>query len=232
MDFDRLNLPLIDEEASFSDIKQELNENMPQLLVFLQDNYTIVTLSIETNYQRIEETAGKRIDYIKFVKKEYLSFFSKAVAKVNEESESQELLRIINQYDYLFQIHDSIEDLFEARRIMSEHYIELHSDILLLIRGLSGHTLELFNDVIALLSGKPMKIKECSKAMQKQFDALNKNMLSLLSDPAREDAGALANFSTYSQRLKDKLINFAYIEQDRVESLAKEADLDKTLKLS
>jgi len=30
-----------------------------------------------------------------------------------------------------------------------------------------------------------------------------------LSDPGRRDAGAIANFVTYSQRLKDKFINYS-----------------------
>jgi phosphate:Na+ symporter len=37
-------------------------------------------------------------------------------------------------------------------------------------------------------------------------------LLTLLVDPTRVDAGALTNFITYSQRLKDKLTNFANLK--------------------
>jgi phosphate:Na+ symporter len=43
------------------------------------------------------------------------------------------------------------------------------------------------------------------------IDSANRTLLILIADPDRKDAGALINFITYSQRLKDKLTNFANI---------------------
>ena len=33
-----------------------------------------------------------------------------------------------------------------------------------------------------------------------------------MADPGRRDAGAMTNFVTYSQRLKDKLVNYANLQ--------------------
>ena len=45
--------------------------------------------------------------------------------------------------------------------------------------------------------------------MQAHLDHAQKDLLNLLADPERKDAGAMTNFITYSQRLKDKLVNYA-----------------------
>ncbi len=210
MDFDRLTLPVFDENAEFSTIRETFIKDINNMLFFLQENYNVVTLSIYTNYQGIFDAAAKRIEYLYFVKKEYLSYFSKVVTSVKEEDESKELIRIINQFDYLFQIHDSIDDMFNTKKIMLKHYIELKSDILMLTQDLSSQTLTLFNEIRkSLLNNEPLDIKKKSQELQRHLDDANKDLLSLLADPVRRDAGALTNFITYSQRLKDKLINFA-----------------------
>lgn len=212
MDFERLTLPVFDEEDAFSTVKDKLIKDKNNLLIFLKENYNVVTLSIDTNYKGIFEAAEKRIAYIDFIKKEYLTYFSKVVTKIQEENESKELIHIVNQFDYLFQIHDSINDLFSTKKIMSENFIELKSDILLSIRELSSQTMKLFDDINKLLSGdKSIDINEKSILLQNYLDKANKDLLSLLADPARRDAGALTNFVTYSQRLKDKLINLIKI---------------------
>ncbi len=213
MDFTRLQLPVKSEDFDSEEEQETLNKNLNELLHFLEENYSTVTLSIETNYQRMHDTAEKRIEYINFVKKEYLGYFSRIVTAIDDEDDSKELLRIINQFDYLFQIHDSIKDLFETRKIMKAHYIELQSDILTLVRELSSHTLSLFDDIRRYMKGEEeLEIKSKSKALQTYLNNLHKDLLALLSDPNREDAGALTNFCTYSQRLKDKLVIFASAE--------------------
>ena len=76
-----------------------------------------------------------------------MGFFSKAVLHVTDETESRQLLRLITQYDYLFQVHDSISDLFNGKKIMNKEYVELGSDVLLLLRELSSDTLTLFDGI-------------------------------------------------------------------------------------
>ena len=154
MDFQRLQLPVYREEDDFQMVKENLDKGSSELLSFLQENYNLVTLSLETNYKGIHDAAQKRIEYCNFVKKEYLEFFSKIVSKVNEEDQSKDLMHMLNQFDYLFQIHDSIIDLFSTKKIMLEQYIELKSDILLMIRELSSQTLNFFDDIHKVLSGQ------------------------------------------------------------------------------
>jgi len=210
MDFERLELPVFDENLEFDAIRGSLERESSALLAFLQENYNLVTLSIETNYPGIAEAAGKRIDYIDFLKKEYMGYFSRVMSQVRDEQESQELIRLINQFDYLFQMHDSINDLFDTRKVMSEHYIELKSDILLLIREMSNQTLVLF-DLLRASAGSEdtQNVKQAAREMQTHLDEANRKLLSLLTDPERRDAGAMTNFVTYSQRLKDKLVNYS-----------------------
>ena len=85
-----------------------------------------------------------------------MGYFAKAVASVKDENESRQLLRLVTQYDYLFQIHDSMEDLFKAKRAMSKQYIELKSDVLLKVRELASRTLALFEGTCKpLADGRP-----------------------------------------------------------------------------
>lgn len=210
MDFQRLSLPQFQEGTEFSQIKSELNKDLDDLLVFLQDNYSSVTLSIETNYEGIYDAAEKRIEYLDFVKSEYQGYFSKIVTSIEGENESKDLILIISQFDYLFQIHDSIKDLFSAKKIMSEHFVELKSDILMMIRELSSETLNLFSAISkSLHRDESVNIEPVARELQSHINFANKELLTLLANPDRRDAGALTNFVTYSQRLKDKLINFS-----------------------
>lgn len=115
-----------------------MHDGLSSLLAFLQENYNLVTLSIETKYRGVYEAAAKRIEYINFVKKEFLGYFSRIVQSVEGEDDFRQFIKLTSQYDYLFQIHDSIDDLFTAKKVMNDNYIELKSDILRLVRELSG----------------------------------------------------------------------------------------------
>ena len=53
------------------------------------------------------------------------------------------------------------------------------------------------------------KLKASAKSVQHEITDASRSLLMLTLDPQREDAGALINYVTYSQRLKDKLTNFA-----------------------
>jgi phosphate:Na+ symporter len=210
MDFERLELPQFQADETFESARDKLTSNLGTLLAFLQENYNLVTLSIESNYRGVSETSEKRIEYINYVEREYVAYFSQVVASVGDDKQSKQLLRLITLYDYLFQIHDSIDDLFNARRVMSKQYIELKSDVLLLVRELSSHTLVLFDEINkALALGIEPDVKEQAKSLQKLLDQANRQLLQLVARPDRRDAGALSNFVTYSLRLKDKLLNFA-----------------------
>jgi len=210
MDFERLELPAADEDADFETIRSEMQQNLDALLTFLQENYNLVTLSIESNFRRVYEAASRRIDYVAFLKREHLAVFSHVIGRITDETESAELLSLITRYDYLFQIHDSIEDLFATKRSMNEHYIELESDVLMMVRDLSSHTLGLFEEVHRGLEKEtPARTYKKAAELQSLIDEVNGRLLPLLANPERPDAGALSNFVTYSRRLRDKLVNFA-----------------------
>lgn len=213
MDFARLAIPAFDGQSSFDTVKAELRRDLAGLLAFLQENYNLVTLSIESNYRGVFEAASKRSEYVNFLEREYVGFFSKAVASVKDERESRELLQLIAQFDYLFQIHDSVDDLFNTKKMMNKQYIELRSDIMLMVRELSSRTLSLFDDIRkSFAEGHQPGITAKAEALQDQLNEVNRQLLSLFAQPERRDAGALINFVTYSRRLKDKLVNFTALD--------------------
>ncbi|GAB5381099.1 MAG: Na/Pi cotransporter family protein [Aliiglaciecola sp.] len=214
MDFERLNLPVFDQSESFESVKEKLDKGLPELFDFMQENYNVVTLSIETNFRGILHAAEKRLQYTDFVKKEFLHYFSSAVTLVNEPAESKEFIRLFNQYDYLFQIHDSIKDLHEAKRGLDERFIEMKSDLLLMTRSLSSLTLEYFHDIAATKDEVDSEqAKTSAKALQHEIDEANRTLLSLMLDSTRADVGVLTNFMNYSQRLKDKLSNYSRLQK-------------------
>ena len=213
MDFERLPLPTLQEETRFETIRDDLEKQADGLLDFLQENYNLVTLGIETNYRSIFEAAEKRIQYIDFVKKEYLAYFSRVVSQVHDEEESRELIRLINRFDYLFQMHDSINDLHNTKKVMADHFIELKSDILLLLRELSSNTLQLFGHLSGPRTDESTdEFEQAAATTQQHIEEASKDLLKLMADPERRDAGAMTNFVTYSQRLKDKLVNYAGLQ--------------------
>ena len=213
MDFARLDIPTFNEQTAFETVKSDLRRNLADLLGFLQETYNLVTLSIESNYRSIFEASAKRMEYINFLEKEYVGYFAKAVASVSEERESRELLRLHTQFDYLFQIYDSIDDIFNTKKAMSERYVELRSDILLMVRKLSSQTLELFDDIRkSLVEGDQLDVTARANELQGMLDEINRDLLPLLARSDRPDAGTLSNFVTYSRRLKDKLVNFAALQ--------------------
>lgn len=210
MDFKRLATPSLNSQTSFSELEVQLQKNQADLLEFLQENYNQVTLSIETSQHDVFDASARRIEYFDFLKQEYMRFFSRAVVHVTDESESRQLLRLITQYDYLFQIHDSISDLFDGKKAMNREYVELGSDVVILLRQLSSDTLALFEGINKAVSkGVPSRIVEDATVLRRSLEKSNRELLSLLPLPGRRDVGALSNFVTYSRRLMDKLVNFS-----------------------
>jgi len=210
MDFQRLAIPSIDTHTNFDELKLHLEKSLNDLLAFLQENYNLVTLSIETNYRSVFDASARRIEYVDFLEQEFRGQFSRAVAHVTDEAESRELLRLITRYDYLFQIHDSIDDLFQAKLMMNKQYVELKSDVLLMVRELSSYTLALFDEINrALQAGLPLQVDDKVEDLRTCLEESNRELLPLLAHADRRDAGSLSNFITYSRRLMDKLVNFA-----------------------
>lgn len=229
MDFERLPLPTRHENTDYQQVSEELDSGVKQILPFLQENYNLVALSVETNYKGIFEAAGKRIEYLEFLRREYRKHFSHIALTVSDESESRKLMAAINRYDYIFQIQDSIVDLFETKKIVRDNYVDLNSDILILIRELSGSTLELFDAVNTHLADfNTDTTQSAAQALQGRIDKVNRALLRMLADPNRRDASALANFVTYTQRLKDKLVNLSRLTPPPEERDQSRANHDAT----
>jgi phosphate:Na+ symporter len=210
MDFERLAIPVVQREDRYENTREAMDENIAPLLEFLQENYNLVTLSIESNYRNVFDASSKRIDYLNFIHDEYLGYFSNVVTTVTDEEQSREMLKIITLYDYLFQVHDSIEDLFTTKKVIDRHYIELGSDLILIVRKLSSETLELFDEInSALRENRPPNLSARVRELREAMDDANRDLLKLLAKSEREDAGILSNFVTFSRRLTDKLVNFA-----------------------
>ncbi|MCB1688422.1 MAG: Na/Pi cotransporter family protein [Halioglobus sp.] len=210
MDFERLAIPVVEREDRYENTRETMDKNIAPLLEFLQENYNLVTLSIESNYRNVFDASSKRIDYLNFIHDEYLGYFSNVVTTVTDEQQSREMLKIITLYDYLFQVHDSIEDLFTTKKVIDRYYIELGSDLILIVRKLSSATLELFDEIhSAMLENRPPNLSARVGELREAMDDANRDLLKLLAKSEREDAGILSNFVTFSRRLTDKLVNFA-----------------------
>lgn len=219
MDFERIETPHYDATVEFAEQKQRLEDNLLDLFAFLQENYNLVTLSIESNYRSVYDASARRLEYIEFLERDIQGSFSKFLANTTDEEELRNLLNLITRYDYLYQVHDSIEDLFNTKTTMDQQFIELHSDVMLMVREISSRTLALFEGIHrALSAGEKPDIHERSAELRGTIDDVNRDLLRLMADPERRDVGALSHFVTYSRRLRDKLVRFSKMASQSIEA--------------
>ena len=81
MDFERIMLPRYQDGMSFEEIEVQLLRARTELYAFLQENYNLVTLSIESNYRSMYDAAAKRIEYLNFIEREFQNYFSMIIAE-------------------------------------------------------------------------------------------------------------------------------------------------------
>ena len=209
-DFQRLAAPAYPEQVPYEVIRNDLRLRRNDLLAFLRETYSLVSLSIESGYRSIADTAAKRLEHIANLEKEYVYFFSTAVTSVEHEDESVDLILMNTQFDYLFQVYDSIDDIFNVKQALSSNYIELQGDVLLIVRGVSTHTLTLFDEIQgSLVDSRRVNAAEKAREARVFLDQVNGDLLRLLARSDRRDAGTLSNLVTYSRRLQDKLVNLS-----------------------
>lgn len=218
MDFERIDLNYLKEEIEFEDLRERLFSTEEKLFLFIEENYSLVTLSIEANYKSILETAKKRIDYIDFVRTEFVNFYSLVISKLEKESEVKKAIEIINQYEYLFQIHDSIKDIVSIKGSFDSSFIEIKSDLLLNLRELSGSSLSFFEFVNNDLKTNMNKavVKKQASELQSDINDFNKSILKLIAKTKREDAGLMIHIVTHSQRLKDKIYSYYVLKHQQL----------------
>lgn len=210
MDFERINLDFFKEDKDFKEIEELLKESQTHIYQFLEEDYSLITLSMETNNKSIFQSTKNRIEYMSFVKGEYTRYFSKLVMKLEEKKKIERAIELINQFEYLFQIHDSIKEMVAVKESFDTGYVEVKADLLLKIRELSGHMVTFFDEIKKdLQRGKDKTIikTEASK-VQNGLNDFNRTVLLILSKTERDDAGLMLHFLTHSQRLKDKLYTF------------------------
>ncbi len=210
MDFERFNLDFLKNEAEFSEIEKRLEEVLKSSYSFVEENYNLVSLSIETNFKGVYDAVKKRIAYLDFIKSELLNFFSHYISTAKNKEDIDRLMKIMAMYEYIFQIHDSVKDITNIKDSMDQNYIELKSDLLLIVRELSSKTLSFFQHMSETEGSKKEKqaLKKVANSFQSDLDSYNKAILKLMSHPERVDAGIILHLITYSQRLKDKLVNY------------------------
>ena len=215
MDFPRADLSEFRADQDFVRVREALASNLRWSYEFIQESYNLVTLSIETHYEKIGEAASKRIEYFRHIQSEILNFFSDFIGHSSESEKVEELLSWMNRYEYLLQIHDSIEDIAAIKKRLDESYIELQSDVLIVVRSIASETLSLFENVAAAQTGD----SEAGTSLQRRWREFDrdlgehhKNLLALMARPDRKDAGAIFHLITYSKRLRDKLRHYASLQ--------------------
>ena len=210
MDFVRLDLYFFKDDFNYQKVEKILAKRLRDLFFFIRENYNLVTLSIESNHRGIYGTVHKRMEYVDFIEIEFLDYFSSILMDKLDERESREMFKIIRRYEYIFQIHDSLKDLTKIKRKVDKRCIDLKDDLLLMIRELSGETLTFFNKVSKAIvcEEDEVSMKEQAKILQERIDTFNGDILKLISQPGRKDAGIILRLMSYSRRLQDKLISY------------------------
>ncbi len=225
MDFERIDFPAFNPDVPFAKQYQRLEDNLLQLFAFLQENYNLVTLSIETNYRSVQDAAQRRIEYIAYLERDVQATFSHFLVSTGDEEESRQLMNLFTRYDYLFQIEDSIEDLFNTKVTMDKQFVELRSDVMLMVREISSRTLHLFDKTYRALSeGQKPDTHDAAVELRSTIDEVSRDLLRLMRDPRRQDVGVLSQFVTYSRRVRDKMQRFSKIAGRSVTQPVEAAD--------
>jgi phosphate:Na+ symporter len=202
--------PNLKSDFQFEVVENFTNKSFLSLFALLKENYNLVTLSIESNYRHIYDKVTKRIQFFDLIQKDFTKFFASVVNHVEDPEESKKVLQFINEYEYLYQVHDSIKDILEIKSYMDEMYIEMHTDMLLHYREISSRTLHVFaliNLKILNQNGDDNIIMDEFTELKKVLNEFSKALFKLMQQTERNDTGTNMHFMTYSQRLKDKLQN-------------------------
>lgn len=210
MDFERLDMDFYKKELPFEEVKTRLAENLRPFFVFLRENFSLAALSFEPDYKSAYEAAKKRSAYFEYAQKETQAYFSKLAARLEDENEVSELVRLTASYEYLFQIHDSVQNIVEVKTSMEENFVFIQADLTVLIRELSGEAISFFNFLSKedLTPRERQDVKTRGQELQKEINSFNKEILKIMAQPERKDAGFILHFVTHTQRLKDKLLNY------------------------
>lgn len=210
MDFARLDLSFTKQELSMDEQEQKLLENEKMLFDFIQENYNLMTLSLETNYKTVFETAKKRVEYVEYIRKELVGYLSDLIGNESSDTQLKKYINLMNRFEYLYQLHDSTLDLVDLKEMMDHNYIEIRSDLLMYLRELTSHFVTFFEETQNAMEGSISKdeYSQRRKSMQDEIDLFHQNLLKIMTQNDRKDTGAIFHLVSYSQRLKDKLVSY------------------------
>jgi phosphate:Na+ symporter len=202
--------PKLPEISTVEDLPQSvsnLESAMWDLLNFLKDNYGLVTLSIESNYQHVYKQVIKRSSQFEYSKKEIYRYCSQASSLSQDKLQIDQILHKIDQFDYLFQMHDSMENMLKIKEHLMERMIELNSDILMGVKEISSAMYSCLNH-LHNHKGDSGQLREDLVLLDRAIESNYKELLVIISRVERDDVGLFAHYLTISKRLRDKLKNF------------------------
>jgi phosphate:Na+ symporter len=210
LDFPVIEFPKVDDSLSIDEAKRFLDREHWTLFNVIKETYDLVTLSLIKNDKIVYQAVQKRIAYFDYIQVEFTKFISNLMSRVEDEETSAEIMKYMNRFEYLNQVHDSLEDLAEVKAQIDEMYIELKPDALEHIKTVSDQmraTFESFSKSIHGEIGEDVEIKDQLFAVQLNLNKTNRALLKIVTNPERLDSGAFARFVTISYRLRDKLLN-------------------------
>lgn len=212
MDLLSIDFPKIDDNLNLEDSLSFLKDSFKSLFIVLKENYKLSSLALESNYQSINIELQKRSEHFNYLQSEFVLYFSEILNHFKDQEQIHLILGYIDQYEYLYQIQDSLNDILRVKEHMNTMYIKLESDMVLNLRKLSTETLSVFNTLESLISSDNLEttsLKELLNQLQTDLTNLNGNIFQAISDEKRKDTAIMLHFLTYSQRLKDKLSNLS-----------------------
>jgi phosphate:Na+ symporter len=211
MEFERIDFSFLsDKEMDYHEKIELIKEKETQLFDFIQENYSNITLSIESNYKTIYDVSKRRIEYVEFIKKDIMKNLAISINDINDDEGIQKYVDIITRFEYLFQIHDSVESHLEIKESLENAYIEISGDLLMYLRELTSNFLSFFEKAQDNLLHKKDKdlLKDDLGQLQIHLNNFHKNILKVMIQENRNDAAILFNIVTASQRLKDKIYTY------------------------
>jgi phosphate:Na+ symporter len=202
--------PNLSAEIQFEEIQTFINKGFAHFFFNLKENYHLVTLSIESNYKNIYEKVKRNTTYVDSLQKDFTHFFASLINKVDDQEQSKSIIIYINEFEYLYQVHDTLKDILEVKEYMMEMYIEMHSDMLFHYREISSRTLNIMEQLHRMIQGEVTEantIKDQFMELQADINNFSRALFKVMPDTNRSDTGNNMHFMTYSQRLRDKLSN-------------------------
>lgn len=203
-----INFPKIESEKDVANGIELLNGHLERLLVYLKENYFIVSLAIEAKEEHLLNISKKHYNYLIFLRSVLESYCAQMAMNSTDEKAGREIIEIISKIDYIYQINDSIEDLIELGDEIIQKKISLSIDSIVSIREISGNLVKLF-DVLIQQNASKKKMEEPFKTSQKELISTlslsYQKLLKIMTLIDNEEATPLARYLSVNQRLKDKM---------------------------